>query len=231
MVFTYFWYYTVGEWTSSRFSAAVSDFSCESDSESWEALLYTDVSSQTAALMLLLLLLLLFSYRSQFYWDRLRQQNRFALPHLSFSESVSLDQILTKTETKYFDSIVLDSNSLSFLINCLLITELITQLPKFCCWHFCKTLNQFWSSQLFKNVSAKTHNSVCVNWLSVVNRVPVNNYADNSNLRLTMWWFIANGWSAAQLSKRKWLIEKIPKWRLLLTVLVSSDALYSKTLW
>ena len=131
MVFTYFWYYTVGEWTSSRFSAAVSDFSCESDSESWEALLYTDVSSQTAALMLLLLLLLLFSYRSQFYWDRLRQQNRFALPHLSFSESVSLDQILTKTETKYFDSIVLDSNSLSFLINCLLITELITQLPKF----------------------------------------------------------------------------------------------------
>ena len=132
MVFTYFWYYTVGEWTSSRFSAAVSDFSCESDSESWEALLYTDVSSQTAALMLLLLLLLLFSYRSQFYWDRLRQQNRFALPHLSFSESVSLDHILTKTETKYFfDSIVLDSNSLSFLINCLLITELIAQLPKF----------------------------------------------------------------------------------------------------
>ena len=96
MVFTYFWYYTVGEWTSSRFSAAVSDFSCESDSESWEALLYTDVSSQTAALMLLLLLLLLFSYRSQFYWDRLRQQNRFALPHLSFSESVSLDQIFDK---------------------------------------------------------------------------------------------------------------------------------------
>ena len=132
MVFTYFWYYTVGEWTSSRCSAAVSDFSCESDSESWEALLYTDVSSQTAALMLLLLLLLLFSYRSQFYWDRLRQQNRFALPHLSFSESVSLDHILTKTETKYFfDSIVLDSNSLSFLINCLQITELITQLSNF----------------------------------------------------------------------------------------------------